>query len=482
MKKIASIIGGGVIGAGWASRFLLMGWDVNIFDRDPEVKRKVNEILLNARRSLPSLYEEELPIEGNLNFCSSVEFALKNATWVQESIPEQLDLKHAIYREILNFSDNDTIICSSTSGFKPSELNNGLSSENRIMVAHPFNPVYLLPLVELVPGADVSNGKKEKVKGILYEIGMFPLLVNKEIEAHIADRFLEAVWREALWLIKDDIASTQDIDDAIRFGFGLRWGQMGLFETYRLAGGEAGMKHFIKQFGPALAWPWTKLMDVPELTPSLIEKISNQSDAQSGKYTTRELEVIRDNNLVGMMRSLKLQNWGVGAHLKSLDKVLEKKEYNYDKPIETVSRVVPLDWVDYNNHMNEARYLQAFGDATDRFMEIIGCNANYISSGSSYFTAETHIRHIDEVRAGALIKIFTYCLTGKGKKLHLFHEMKDGDRFLASGEHILIHVSLKTRQSSIPSENIQTMLNSIAESHSKLPKPEGIGASIGNKK
>ena len=482
MKNIASIIGGGVIGAGWASRFLLMGWDVNIFDRDPEVERKVNEVLVNARRSLPGLYEEELPIEGKLTFCNSVEVALKNSTWVQESIPEQLELKHATYNEILNFSDKDTIICSSTSGFKPSELNNGLSSQNRIMVAHPFNPVYLLPLVELVPGAGVSTGKKEKAKEILYEIGMFPLLVNKEIEAHIADRFLEAVWREALWLIKDGIASTQDIDDAIRYGFGLRWGQMGLFETYRLAGGEEGMKHFIKQFGPALTWPWTKLMDVPELTPSLIEKISSQSDAQSGDYTIRELEAIRDNNLVGMMRSLKLQNWGVGAHLKSIDKVLEKKEYNFEKPIETVSRVVPLDWVDYNNHMNEARYLQAFGDATDRFMDIIGCDADYILSGSSYFTAETHIRHIDEVRAGALIKIFTYCLIGKGKKLHLFHQMKEGERFLASGEHILIHVSLKTRRSSTPSESIQDKLNIIAESHSRLPKPDGIGASIGKKK
>ena len=105
MKNIASIIGGGVIGAGWASRFLLMGWDVNIFDRDPEVERKVNEVLVNARRSLPGLYEEELPIEGKLTFCNSVEVALKNSTWVQESIPEQLELKHATYNEILNFSD-----------------------------------------------------------------------------------------------------------------------------------------------------------------------------------------------------------------------------------------------------------------------------------------------------------------------------------------------------------------------------------------
>ena len=228
------------------------------------------------------MYEVELPPEGELTFYNSLELAVKGAIWIQESIPERLELKHDVYKEILKFADKNAIICSSTSGFKPSELNNTLKSPNRIMVAHPFNPVYLLPLVELVPAAGVNNKIKNKAKEILYEIGMFPLLINKEIEAHIADRFLEAVWREALWLIKDDIASTEDIDDAIRFGFGLRWSQMGLFETYRLAGGEAGMKHFIEQFGPALAWPWTKLMNVPELTPSLIKKISSQSDTQSG--------------------------------------------------------------------------------------------------------------------------------------------------------------------------------------------------------
>ena len=127
MKKIVSIVGGGVIGAGWASRFLLMGWNVNIFDRDPDVERKVDEILANARRSLPGLYEVELPPEGELTFYNSLELAVKGAIWIQESIPERLELKHDVYKEILKFSDKDAIICSSTSGFKPSELNNVLN-------------------------------------------------------------------------------------------------------------------------------------------------------------------------------------------------------------------------------------------------------------------------------------------------------------------------------------------------------------------
>ena len=158
--------------------------------------------------------------------------------------------------------------------------------------------------------------------GILKSIGMMPLVVRKEIDAHIADRFLEAVWREALWLVKDDIATTEEIDEAIRMGFGLRWAQMGLFETYRLAGGEEGMAHFIAQFGPCLSWPWTKLMDVPELTDELIEKIASQSDTQSGAHSIRELERTRDRNLVGIMRSLKDRDWGAGAVLKEFDKQL----------------------------------------------------------------------------------------------------------------------------------------------------------------
>ncbi len=122
--------------------------------------------------------------------------------------------------------------------------------------------------------------------------------ILKEIPAFIADRLLESVWREALWLVNDNVATTEEIDDAIRYGFGLRWAQMGLFETYRLAGGEAGMRHFIAQFGPCLEWPWTHLMDVPDFTEELIDKVSNQSDNQSGQYSIDELMQKRDDNLV----------------------------------------------------------------------------------------------------------------------------------------------------------------------------------------
>lgn len=478
MTKTAAIIGGGVIGGGWAARFLLMGWNVRVFDPDPEAERKIGEVLDNARRSLPGLSDVSMPEEGQLTFHDDLTEAVAGAIWVQESVPERLDLKQKVYGALMEAIDENAIVGSSTSGFKPSELQAGLSRAGQVLVAHPFNPVYLLPVVELVPTAENSAETRARASELLTEIGMKPVEIKKEIDAHVADRLLEAVWREALWLVSDGIATTEEIDDIMRFGFGLRWAQMGLFETYRVAGGEAGMKHFMAQFGPALKWPWTKLMDVPEFTDELVDLIAGQSEAQSGHMTIRELERARDDNLVAMMRGLKARDWGAGKLLNEQDKRLGHPEFDISGPITTLATAVPVDWLDYNGHMTESRYLDAFARSTDRFMEIIGCDADYIATGGSYFTAETHIRHIDEAHLGQRIRVETQCLLGKGKKMHLFHRMYEGDRLLASGEHILLHVSLETRRPSPPAAHIEMRLAEIAEAHSKLPAPDGVGRAI----
>lgn len=311
----AAIVGGGVIGGGWAARFLLNGWDAGVFDPDPEAERKIGAVLANARRSLPGLYDRPMPAEGQLTFHDTLAEAVSGAAWVQESVPERLDLKHEVLAGIAHGAPADAVLGSSTSGFKPSELN---AQGGRAIVAHPFNPVYLLPLVELVGDA----AETARAADILRGIGMHPLTLRKEIDAHIADRLLEAVWRESLWLVKDGVATTEEIDEAIRMGFGLRWAQMGLFETYRIAGGEAGMRHFMAQFGPALAWPWTKLMDVPEFTDELVDLICGQSDAQSGRMSVRELERLRDDNLVGIIRALRASGSGAGGVVNTHEAVL----------------------------------------------------------------------------------------------------------------------------------------------------------------
>lgn len=465
----AAIIGGGVIGGGWAARFLLNGWDVAIAEPDPESERKIGEVLSNARRSLPALLDHSVPREGQLVFASSISKAVEGADWIQESVPERLQLKHKVFAEIQAHCRPDALIGSSTSGFRPTELQEGAVRPEQVFVAHPFNPVYLLPFVELV-GAPATVGN---AKAILDALGMKPLIVRKEIDAHIADRFLEAVWREALWLVKDDIATTEEIDDAIRFGFGLRWAQMGLFETYRIAGGEAGMKHFIGQFGPYLSAPWTKLMDVPELTEDLIETIASQSDSQSGARTIRELERIRDDNLVSMMRALKPRNWGAGALLREHDeRTRPPLPADITRPLPTLHRVVPIDWTDYNGHMNESRYGQVFSDAGDVVMAMIGADAYYIAEGMSYFTVDNHIRYLAETLAGDEIRVRTQVLEARGKKLRLYHEMMHGDgRLLATCNQLLIHVSLETRRSCEPRSDVLDRLTALGEAQAKLPAP-----------
>ena len=140
--------------------------------------------------------------------------------------------------------------------------------------------------------------------------------MRKEIDGFLADRLLEALWREALWLVHDDVATVEEVDDSIRYGAGLRWAQMGTFLTYRIAGGEDGIDHFLAQFGPALEWPWTKLTDVPELTDELVAKIAAQSDEQAAGLSVRELERVRDDNLVALLQALRSQRYAAGAVLE----------------------------------------------------------------------------------------------------------------------------------------------------------------------
>ncbi|SLN40101.1 L-carnitine dehydrogenase [Pseudoruegeria aquimaris] len=466
MSKTAAIIGGGVIGGGWLARFLLNGWDVRLHDPDPEAERKVGAVLAGARRALPMLYDRALPPEGRLTLCGSVAEAVAGADWVQESVPERLDLKHRVLAEITAHAPRNAVIGSSTSGFTPSQLQEGLSRPGAVLVAHPFNPVYLLPLVELVPSAATRPEVLDTAKATLTGLGMFPLHVRAEIDAHIADRLLEAVWREALWLVKDGIATTGEIDEAIRMGFGLRWAQMGLFETYRIAGGEAGMKHFMAQFGPALKWPWTKLMDVPEFTDDLVELIAGQSDAQSGHMGIRELERLRDDNLVAMLRALRQRDAAAGALLNAHEAAMAQPLAD-TVPLITVRRTVPVDWTDYNGHMNEGRYGQVFSDAADAVMAHVGADAAYIAGGNSYFTVETSVKYLFETHAGEAIEVATRVTTGAGKKLGMSHEMRraaDG-ALLATCTQFLLHVSLETRKSCPPQPEVLARVEALAAAH-----------------
>ncbi|MDT8854079.1 carnitine 3-dehydrogenase [Paracoccaceae bacterium Fryx2] len=478
----AAIIGGGVIGGGWAARFLLNGWDVAVFDPDPEAARKIGEVLANARAALPSLSDIPMPAEGALHFAQSIREAVEGADYIQESVSERLDLKHRVFAQIQQ-SCPYTLIGSSTSGFKPSQLQEGAANPATIFVVHPFNPVYLLPLAEVVPSAASDPAAIERAKDILRQIGMFPLHVRKEIDAHIADRFLEAVWREALWLVKDGVATTEEIDEAIRMGFGLRWGQMGLFETYRVAGGEAGMKHFMAQFGPCLAWPWTRLTDVPEFNDALVDLIAGQSDAQSGHHSIRELERIRDSNLIGFLRVLKERNWGAGRVLREHDErrrlALADPAPDTAAPLEMARMQVLPGWIDYNGHMTESRYLFASSETVDAFLRFIGADVDYVKTGFSYYTAETHILHLGEAKVGDALTGTVQVLAADEKRLRVFIRISRGGVLLATLEQMLLHVDMGRGKTCAAPAAILDRLLPIAAAHQALTLPETAGRAIG---
>jgi carnitine 3-dehydrogenase len=484
--KKAAAIGGGVIGAGWVARLLENGIDVSVHDPAPGAELRLQAVLDNAERAYAKLTLAPRPKKGALTFHASIAEAVAGATLIIESVPERLDVKQAVYKEVEAAADPQAIIASSTSGILPSDLQAGMAHPERLLVAHPFNPVYLLPLVELVGGKQTAPETVERAKAIYAGLGMHPLHIKKEIEAFVADRLLEAVWRECLWLVTDGIATTAEIDDAIRYGFGLRWAQMGIFETYRIAGGEAGMRHFMAQFGPCLKWPWTKLTDVPEFNDELVDLVAGQSDAQSGHHSIRELERIRDDNLIAILQALKVNNWGAGETLAAYERRLfdvgaaDTREVDITQPVVTLEMRVPADWTDYNNHMNESRYLQCFADASDALLRMIGVDADYVAAGGSYFTVETHIRHLDEVAALQPVRATTQVLEAKGKKLRLFHRLYHGDgRLLATGEHMLLHVDLKTRAAAEPAAAIAARAAELAAAHAALPLPEGAGRAVG---
>jgi carnitine 3-dehydrogenase len=482
-----AVLGGGVIGAGWAARLIENGHDVAVFDPAPDARARLDAVLANADRAYARLTMAARPRKGGVRLAGSVADAVAGADLVVEAVPERLGVKRRVYAEVEDAAPVDALIASSTSGLLPSDLQAGMAHPGRLLVAHPFNPVYLLPVVEIVGGRQTDPLAIELAMAFYPTLGMKPILIRKEIEAFVADRLLESLWREALWLVKDGVCTTGELDDIMRYGFGLRWAQMGLFDTYRVAGGEAGMRHFLAQFGPCLAWPWSRLTDVPAFDDALVELIAGQSDAQSGHIPIREMERIRDDNLVAIQQALKANDWGAGRLLATYEQRLfdrgagAPRAPDLARPIRTTSRAVPPDWTDYNNHMNEARYLQAFADATDALMRLIGCDADYIADGGSYFTVETHIRHLGEARAGDPIVTDTQVIDGAGRKLRVFHWLRNAadGRLLATGEHLLIHVSLATRAAADPGPAVAAKLAEIAALHARLPAPEGLGRAVG---
>ncbi|MBU8906799.1 L-carnitine dehydrogenase [Desertibacillus haloalkaliphilus] len=299
-----TVVGTGVIGNGWIARCLAQGYDVVATDPAEGAEERMRAAVDRAWPSLEKIGLKPGASKDRLRFEADLAEAVKDADVIQENAPEREELKRSLLAEIDKHAKEGAIIGSSTSGIKPTILQQDCKRPERVIVAHPFNPVYLLPLVELVAGERTTEETMQKATDFYQSIDMRTLVVQKEIDGHIADRLMEALWREALHLVNDGVATTEEVDAAIVYGAGLRWAQMGPFLTFHLAGGDQGMRHMLQQFGPALKLPWTKL-EAPELTDELIERVVEGCEQQADGRPVSELAERRDEFLVKLIDLVK---------------------------------------------------------------------------------------------------------------------------------------------------------------------------------
>jgi carnitine 3-dehydrogenase len=483
------LLGGGVIGSGWAARYLLAGVDVRIYDPAPDALPRLEATVEAARRALRRLTLAPLPTEGALTVADTLEEAVAGAPVVHESAPERLDLKQELLALASLTTAPAALICSSTSGLLPSQLQEGMDHPERFTVAHPFNPVYLLPLVELCGGERTAPETMQRAAGWFAGLGMHPLSVRVELDGFLADRLLEALWREALWLVHDGVATVAEVDDALAYGAGLRMAFMGPYLTYRIAGGERGMRHFMAQFGPALRWPWSKLTDVPELTDEFLDRLGAQSDEQARGRSIQELEQLRDDCLVALLQALRTHGQSAGATLAQWERGLMDRagasqplQSTPDRPapLELVRRVIPAEWIDYNGHVTESRYLELAADATDALLAGLGVDADYLESTGSYYTVETHLCHLGQLFAGDHVGVTTQVLGGDEKRLHLFHVVTAHGATdpALTAEQLLLHVDAATDRAAPAHGVIRERALELIGEHAELPPPSRVGRRI----
>jgi carnitine 3-dehydrogenase len=487
--KTLGLLGTGVIGGGWAARALHFGIDVVAADVKPEMEGWIRGAVANAEGALSRLTFAPLPRKGTLSFTTDLNAMAREVDFIQENIPEQLELKQRVLADVSRHAGPDVVIASSTSGLMPSDLQRDMRSPERFLVAHPFNPVYLLPLVELVGGTKTSAEAIEAASRFFTAIGMHPLKVRKEIPGHLTDRLQEALWREILHLVNDGVATTGELDESIVYGPGLRWAAMGTNLIYHLAGGETGMRHMLRQFGPCLKWPWTKL-EAPELTEGLIDRMVEGTQEQAGGRSIRELERLRDDYLVAIQQVLRQYNIGAGATLRALEERLYEENAVAARSggaptdgaagLRLVETEVRPEWVDYNGHMTDSRYLQVFGDATDALFRSVGVDDAYRRSGRALYTVESHVTHAGEAKALEPLYVLTRLLAVDDKRVHLFHALhrRRDDALVATGEQMYLHVDSNAGKAALMDSAVRAKLEKIRASQAGLAPPAQQGRRV----
>lgn len=302
VRRVA-VIGAGTIGASWAAFFLARGLQVRASDPAPEGEAFLHRFIAAAWPALQRLGLAAGADPGRVEFTRDVAAAVDGAEFVQESGPEREELKIDLFREIDRVLPPEVVIASSSSGLLISRIQDACRHPERCVIGHPFNPPHLIPLVEVVGGRKTASRAIDRAMAFYAQIGKQPIHVRKEVKGHIANRLQAALWREAVHLVADGVASVADVDKAIAFGPGLRWAFMGPFTTFHLAGGEGGMAHFLAHLGgPMESW-WADL-GAPRLTPEVRRAIvDGVSDATAGTPVA-DLAAARDGRLLAILAAL----------------------------------------------------------------------------------------------------------------------------------------------------------------------------------
>lgn len=304
IRRVA-IVGAGTIGASWAALFLAHGLEVVVSDPAPDAEPLTRE---RVRAAWPVLAELGRVAAGAnpdaLRFEPDLEAALKDADFVQENAPEREDFKTALFARMDAALPAHAIVASSSSGLIMSRLQSGCARPERFVIGHPFNPPHLIPLVEVVGGKQTSEETIERAIAFYRELGKYPIRLNKEVPGHIANRLQAAVWREAIHLAAENVASVADIDAAVSQGPGLRWALFGPHMTFNLGGGAGGLSHFMDHLlGPVQTW-WDD-MGAPEVTPELRQRLIAGVNAEAGGRSIAELAAARDADLTALLKTLR---------------------------------------------------------------------------------------------------------------------------------------------------------------------------------
>ncbi|MBN6040269.1 3-hydroxyacyl-CoA dehydrogenase NAD-binding domain-containing protein [Amycolatopsis sp. 195334CR] len=297
-------VGAGVIGGGWVAHFLARGYRVRAWDPAPDAAAKLTRLVDRAWPALVELGLADGASPANLTVTGTLAEAVGEAHFVQESAPEKLDLKQKLLADIDAATPPGVVIASSTSGYGMTEMQVAAPAPERLVVGHPFNPPYLIPLVEVVGGELTADWAVEWAAEFYRHAGKSVITLSRELPGFIANRLQEAMWREALHMVANGEATVEQIDLSITDGPGLRWPLHGPCLTFHLAGGEGGMAHMLDHFGPSLKAPWTRL-DAPELTPELRDRMVEGCHDEAGDRSIADLVRERDRAIIAVQRAVR---------------------------------------------------------------------------------------------------------------------------------------------------------------------------------